>query len=146
MRPDHWPRTLRMASAKLHDVMITNEDFATSIAQAPDGALLFVDPPYFNAAQDKFYIPSFPADSHVRLADTLRQHASRLSFLLTYDDCAEVRALYDWATSAEANAWTYCLSHEPDKSRKGKRSKGKEVFIRNYAVCSEAIFAMASTR
>jgi DNA adenine methylase len=131
MVPAHWPRAILSASAKLQNVELTNEDFETVINRVEDGSLLFVDPPYFNVDQDKFYPKSFDTDRHLKLCDVLRQHAARLSFLLTYDDCAPIRKMYDW-TNIEAQEWNYCLDQKKKADREGKRAKGKEIFIRNY--------------
>ena len=143
MAPKNWPKAIRAASAKLQSVDITNLDFASVIDQAEDGSLLFVDPPYYNADQDKFYTVAFTQDCHVRLCDVLRRNAERLSFLVTYDDCDVIRTMYDWVANLEANEWTYCLSRSDDQKtktdRKGKRTKGKELFIRNYKLVSDVV-------
>lgn len=138
MRPENWPRNLRRTSKKLQDVKITCQDFQWVIENAPDGAFLFVDPPYFNADQDKFYTCSFSYQDHLRLMEVLRKHAWRLKFLITYDNTPEVRALYDWATGLYDREWNYTISRTDDqkkngdKEKRGERSKGKEVFIVNY--------------
>lgn len=143
MRPENWPKAIRAASAKLQSVAITNADFETSIDQAPDGSFLFVDPPYFNADQDKFYTVAFDKADHGRLSDTLQRNSKRLSFLLTYDDCAAIRALYGWSKEVDAKEWNYCISRSDDQktktAAKGKRAKGKEVFISNYTTAKDAL-------
>lgn len=145
MVPDNWPKTIRAASAKLQSVDITNQDFATVIDAAADGSLLFVDPPYYNADQDKFYSMAFTRECHIRLCEVLRRNTDRLSFLVTYDDCDEIRSMYDWVGNLEANEWTYCLSRSDDQKTKtgckGTRSKGKEIFIRNYKPTKDDVIA-----
>ncbi len=136
MQPKNWPRHLRRCSAKLQGVQLTCLDFARVIEQAPDGAFLFVDPPYFNADQDKFYTYSFTPADHLRLAEMLHAHSHRLSFLLTYDNIPEVRVLYTWAGRLLDKEWNYTISRTDDQTKKtmdrGKRSMGREVFILNY--------------
>ncbi|MDQ2807095.1 MAG: DNA adenine methylase [Chloroflexota bacterium] len=136
MQPKNWLRHLRRCSAKLQGVQILCADFAQIIEQAPDGAFLFVDPPYFNADQDKFYTYSFTHADHLRLAAALHAHSHRLSFLLTYDNSPEVRALYGWAALLLDKEWNYTISRTDDQTKKttdrGKRSMGREVFILNY--------------
>lgn len=133
MIPENWPRVIRAASEKLQDVAITNDDFEQTIENAPDGALLFVDPPYFNADQDKFYTISFNPEDHRRLANCLEKHAGRLRFLLTYDNCEDIREMYHWADNRIAEEWNYCISRTDDQKNgtkdKGKRKKGQEIFI-----------------
>jgi DNA adenine methylase len=136
MQPKNWPGHLRKCSAKLQGIEITCSDFEQVIEQAPDDAFLFIDPPYFNADQDKFYTHSFNRESHYRLEQVLHQHSHRLRFLLTYDNSPEVRRMYHWSTQMLDKEWNYTISRTDDQSKKtsakGKRSMGKEIFITNY--------------
>ncbi len=136
MQPKNWPGHLRKCSAKLQGVEITCFDFEQVIAQAPDDAFLFIDPPYFNADQDKFYTHSFTRESHYRLERVLHLYSHRMRFLLTYDNSPEVRRMYHWSTQMLDKEWNYTISRTDDQSKKttvkGKRSMGKEIFITNY--------------
>ncbi len=136
MQPKNWPAHLRRCSAKLQGVELTCEDFERTVEQAPDGAFLFVDPPYFNADQDKFYTHSFDKHSHYRLAKLLREQSPRLNFLITYDNSPQIRLLYNWATQMLDKEWNYTINRTDDQTKKttdkGKRYMGKEVFILNY--------------
>ncbi|OGG48416.1 DNA adenine methylase [Candidatus Kaiserbacteria bacterium RIFCSPLOWO2_12_FULL_52_8] len=136
MRPENWPRNILRTSEKLKGVKLTSLDFEDVIDQAPDGAFLFLDPPYFNADQDKFYTHSFAKDDHFRLSDVLRRHADRLTYLITYDNSPEVREIYSWANHILEKEWNYTISRTDDQKtkikRKGSRSKGREIFILNY--------------
>lgn len=144
MRPENWPRHLRKCSSKLQGVIITNLSYQQVIDEAPDGAFLFVDPPYFNADQDKFYTHSFTKKDHFDLEETLRLNSSRLNFLLTYDNTEEVREIYYWCNQLDKE-WNYTISRTDDQKKKkdngkekeepkkkGTRSKGKEIFLLNY--------------
>lgn len=136
MRPENWPRHLRKTSKKLQRVKVTSLDFEEVLEQVEDGAFLFVDPPYFNADQDKFYTVSFSEDEHYRLASVLERNRHRFNFLITYDNSPEVRELYVWATHMYDREWNYTINRTDDQKngtdRKGSRYKGKEVFILNY--------------
>lgn len=140
MRPENWPRNIRRTSEKLQGVKITSCDFEAVIKAAPDGAFLFIDPPYFNADQDKFYTHSFSKDDHYRLCCILKEHTGRFKFLLTYDNSPEVRKLYDWATEMHDKEWNYTINRTDDQKNgqkkennfRGERYKGKEIFIVNY--------------
>lgn len=140
MRPENWPRNIRRTSEKLQNVEITCSDFQQVINAVPDGAFLFVDPPYFNADQDKFYVHSFSRNDHYRLCGVLREHKDRIKFLITYDNSPEVRGLYEWATQMHDKEWNYTINRTDDQKNgqkkehnfKGGRYKGKEVFILNY--------------
>ena len=145
MLKENWPHAIRAASDKLHGVTLTNEDYESVLDRIEDGTLLFVDPPYFNADQDRLYPMAFSFMDHVHLAIALRRHAKRLSFLLTYDSCPEIRSLYDWVERIDDNEWSYRINRSDDQTtkhrRKGSRGKGKELFIRNYTLLNDRFFS-----
>lgn len=136
MRPENWPRNIRRTSAKLQNVKLTFLDFEEVIEEAANGAFLFVDPPYFDTDQDKFYAHTFKRDDHFRLCNVLKKNSKRLKFLLTYDNSPEVRELYEWAPAILDKEWNYTINRTDDQknrtNRKGTRYKGKELFILNY--------------
>ncbi|MBI4299419.1 MAG: DNA adenine methylase [Chloroflexi bacterium] len=138
MRPENWPRNIRRVSAKLQGVKLTSLDFETVIKEAEDEAFLFIDPPYFNRDQDKFYTHSFTREDHFRLCDVLRRHKDNVRFLLTYDNSPEVKELYQWANMILEKEWNYTINRTDDQknhtARKGTRYKGKEFFILNYSM------------
>ena len=142
MRPENWLPHLRTTSDKLQGVELLSEDFENIIAGLPDGCFLFVDPPYYDADQQKFYNCTFTPEDHERLAVCLRDNRKRLPFLLTYDDSSEVRNMYDWAGRIDERQWNYTINRTDDqrngvKKANGFRSsryKGREIFIRNYDV------------
>lgn len=140
MRPENWGRSILKTSEKLNNVKFTNLDFEDVIDNAPDDSFLFVDPPYFNADQDKFYEYSFSKDDHFRLNECLKRNNNRLKFLLTYDNSIEIREMYYWATAILDKEWNYTINRTDDQTKnknrstdKSSRYKGKEVFILNYA-------------
>ena len=136
MQPKNWPTAIYSASRKLQGVELLNQDFEEVINNAEDGALLFVDPPYFNADQDKFYPNAFTKKCHLRLCDVLRRNSQRLKLFITYDNCNEIKEMYAWAQNIYDKEWNYCISRTDDQKNgsnvKGTRKKGKELFILNY--------------
>lgn len=77
----------RMAS-----VVVENQDFETLIRHYDRlDAFFYADPPYFST--EDMYAVGFGWDDHVRLRDTLRDINGK--FLLSYNDCPEIRELYD---------------------------------------------------
>lgn len=136
MRPENWPRNIIRTSDKLQGVRLTVLDFEKVIDEADDGAFLFIDPPYFNADQDKFYTCSFNRDDHLRLCEALRRNRRRCNFLLTYDNSVEVGYMYEWAETILEKEWNYTINRTDDQKngtrQKGTRYKGKELFIMNY--------------
>ena len=141
MRPENWTRNIMRTSEKLENVKITSLDFAEVIEATPNNGFLFIDPPYFNADQDKFYSHSFDHDDHDRLSEILKEHKKRIKFFITYDECDEIIELYEWAKHIEPAEWNYTISRTDDQKKsakaksplgKGVRKKGKELFILNY--------------
>jgi DNA adenine methylase len=145
MRPGNWPRNILRTSAKLRRVKLTNWDFEQTINSAKDGAFLFVDPPYFNADQDKFYAHSFERDDHFRLCRVLKKNSKRLRLLITYDNSPVIRDLYSWSRAIYDKEWNYTINRTDDQKngtdRRGTRYRGREVFIVNYnSVSQEMLF------
>ncbi len=136
MRPENWPRNILRTSAKLQGVELTSLDFEKVIENAPNNSFVFIDPPYFNADQEKFYAYSFKKDDHFRLNKILKKHKKRFKFLLTYDDSTEIRGLYGWAHAMHEKQWNYTINRTDDQKngtdKKGARYKGHELFIVNY--------------
>jgi len=136
MQPKNWPANIRRTSQKLQGVRLTSLDFEEVIDNAPNGALLFIDPPYFNADQDKFYTHSFKKNDHYRLEKCLARNAHRLHQFITYDNSTEIRELYHWMEEMHDKEWNYCIQRTDDQKngskRKGERYKGKELFLLNY--------------
>lgn len=136
MQPKNWPRNILRTGEKLQNVKLTCGDFENIIDQAPNRSLVFIDPPYFNADQDKFYNHSFKQEDHYRLRDCIKRNSRRLSIFITYDNTDEIRSLYSWMPEMHDQEWNYCIQRTDDQKngtvRKGERYKGKELFILNY--------------
>ena len=148
MGPKNWPVHLRAVSARLQGVEIKSEDFEPVIDGLPKGAFIFVDPPYYNADQKKFYSCNFGVDDHKRLSECLQRNSRRLLFMVTYDNSPEVRELYDWCDVFEEQEWQYTINRTDDQKNgrkladgyKSKRQKGRELFIKNYDIESMPLF------
>ena len=74
------------------NVVIENQDFETLIRHYDrSDAFFYADPPYFST--EDMYEVGFGWDDHVRLRETLGRIKGK--FLLSYNDCPEIRELYD---------------------------------------------------
>ena len=96
--PPHMTKQIKHLSEILGPPLklsITAVDFKDTIADTSEKALLYLDPPYYVKGND-LYQCAFTLDDHIRLALALRD--TKHKWLLSYDDCPEVRALYKWAT------------------------------------------------
>ena len=140
MRPENWPRQLLKNSAKLQGVELSSRTAIDVIDNLPDGSLAFVDPPYFNADQDKFYTKFFSRQDHLDLVECIRRNNDRLKFFITYDNCDEIRELYSFMPNMYDKEWNYCISRTDDQKQgrkladgyQGTRKQGQELFILNY--------------
>lgn len=140
MRPENWPRQLLKNSAKLQGVELSSRTAIDIIDNLPDKSLAFVDPPYFNADQDKFYTKFFSRQDHLDLVECIRRNKDRLKFFITYDNCDEIRELYSFMPNMYDKEWNYCISRTDDQKQgkkladgyQGTRKQGKELFILNY--------------
>ena len=108
-------------SQRLNVVVIENKDFEDLIRQYDrTDALFYCDPPYFET--EKYYRARFQESDHKRLADVL--HSIKGRFLLSYNDCPQVRELY-----------ADCII-EPVSRRNTLSAQSvdgyKEVLVRNY--------------
>ena len=140
MTPKNWPRNIKRTSEKLQGVELTCRTAIDCIHDLPDDSLVFTDPPYFNADQDKFYTKFFSRQDHLDLVECIREEKDRLKFFITYDNCNEIRELYNFMPNMYDKEWNYCISRTDDQKNgkkledghKGQRDKGKELFILNY--------------
>lgn len=113
---------LQAISRRLNRVVIENQDF-TKILKTYDrpGTLFYLDPPYYDA--EKYYPDRFQPEDHERLKDSLQK--IRGKFLLSYNDCPEIRKLY-----------SEYIMHEVDRQNnlitKFGGGRYKEVLIKNY--------------
>ena len=141
MRPENWGRQLRKNSHKLQNVMLTSMSYEKLFSRKfKNDTFMFIDPPYFNADQDKFYRETFTYEDHVKLSHILQTQEKNFKFLLTYDNSDEIKEIYSWAQNMSDKEWRYCISRSDDQKKglklkdghKGKRSLGKEIFIYNF--------------
>lgn len=87
------------------------------LLEESDNSVIFLDPPYFQKG-NSLYQHSFSEKDHIRLSNILK---NKNKWLLSYDDCSEIRALYEWAKIEEVDI-NYSIT--------GARSK-KELLISN---------------
>ena len=79
-------------------INVSSEDGIEFIERLePRSTFYFIDPPYFEKGPT-LYLNALDADYHGRLASSLKDLSDE-AWVLTYDDCPEVRRLYQgWAT------------------------------------------------
>ena len=109
------------ATAEVRGNCCTNLDFADVIEDTHCRGLLYLDPPYYIKGND-LYQHGFTDEDHERLANALRdtEHA----WVLSYDDCHEVRQLYRWATIEPLDV-NYSITAIKDKDTGNRLSRTK---------------------
>jgi DNA adenine methylase len=80
--------------------------------------MFFIDPPYFRKGQT-LYLSDLDVEYHAALADRLRE-MSEESWVLTYDDCPEIREMYAGWASVRPFGLRYAAA---------ERRSGREVLI-----------------
>ncbi len=117
---------LELLPKALDSTQITNLDFEDVICAPGKDVFVFLDPPYFTASKLYGRGGSLHNFDHEHLAKVLTKTKHR--FLITYDDCPEIRELYDWA-----NIKPWRLQYGMNNCNLQNASKiGAELFISNY--------------
>jgi DNA adenine methylase len=102
-------------------ITITNMDAEDYIRQfiphMPANCLVYLDPPYYNKAND-LYFNAYNTSDHTRLAEAI-QNDIRHKWMLSYDGIPQILDLYP-----DRRKFLYGLQYTA-----GKSYKGKEVFI-----------------
>ena len=108
---------------RMANVVVENQDFETLIKHydRPD-SFFYADPPYFSS--EGMYEVGFGWDDHVRLRDTLK--GIKGNFLLSYNDCEEIRELYDGFSLLDFSR-THAMVQRYEAGR-----EFKELLIGNY--------------
>ncbi len=83
-----------------YDTLIHACDFAKTIELGTTKSFIYVDPPYYDKGSSLYQF-SFDEKDHERLANSLKSVDS--TWLLSYDDCPQVRDLYQWAEIEEVS-------------------------------------------
>lgn len=97
-------------------IQVSGEDAAVFIGRiseiaAGDPALVYLDPPYFDKGR-LLYMNCFAAGDHEQLGLLMQQQ--QIHWIMTYDDCPEIRKVYAWA-----NYRKFTLKYSAYESRKG---------------------------
>jgi DNA adenine methylase len=113
--------------AALDDVKISCVDFEEVVTAPGKDVFIFLDPPYFTATRLYGKNGNLHAFDHERLSSALKRSPHR--FLITYDDCEEIRRLYKWAPKVESWSLQYGMNN---CNREHLSKVGCELFISNY--------------
>ena len=106
---------LERIAAERERISVTGVDGIDLISTLdPESTFFFIDPPYFKKGPT-LYLNGLNPGYHTRLANKLKS-MSASAWALTYDDCPEVRQLYDgWAA-----VHPFSLRYSAQQSREGR--------------------------
>jgi DNA adenine methylase len=103
----------------------TSLDFEDVINDRETDAVIYLDPPYYEKGND-LYQHGFFTEDHIRLSETLKKTTHR--WVLSYDDCPEIRKLYRWANIKTIKEVGYSITATKDGEKRKSRTKS-ELFI-----------------
>lgn len=87
-------------SFEIRNHMCSAYDFEILLQPSNSKSIIYLDPPYYNKAFNLYQF-SFSNDDHVRLSKFLKETGHK--WILSYDDCPEIRHMYSWAKIEEVN-------------------------------------------
>ncbi|MEM8640222.1 MAG: DNA adenine methylase [Cyanobacteria bacterium P01_G01_bin.54] len=124
--------TLKALQGRLDRVKLTNLDYAELLQEPGEQVFIFLDPPYLSAERSGLYGKAGDLHrgfDHQRLTQTLKNCGH--DWLMTIDDCPEVRQLYNWA---HQRSWQKSYGMTNTGGRKSKR--GAELLVANFPLDS----------
>jgi DNA adenine methylase len=112
----------------LSGVRITNLDFEPVINEPGEDVFLFLDPPYYSTTNSRLYGKKgdlHEGFDHERFAKVMQ--STHHKWLITYDDCDEVRSLFSFA-----HILPWSLQYGMNNYGQDTAGIGSELFIANY--------------
>jgi DNA adenine methylase len=124
---------LKLASEIIKDFEITHGDYEKLLFEDGEGVFIFLDPPYYSTAKSKLYGKNgnlHLSFDHERFAANMKK--CKHLWLITYDDCTEVRELFSFAY-----IYPWELQYGMNNYKRKTARKGRELFITNYRISFE---------
>ena len=111
------------------NVKVTPYDYQDVVLAKGEEVFLFLDPPYFSTTESRLYGKNgflHTAFDHERFVNIMKK--CKHKWLITYDDCPQVRDLFDFAIIEE---WS--LQYGMNNYQQDSAKRGRELFISNYS-------------
>ncbi len=121
---------LKNISPYLEKVLVTCGDYEELLVEDGKEVFLFLDPPYYQPTKSKLYGIKGNLHTnfnHQRFAEKAKR--CKHKWLLTYDDCSEIRDLFNFANITELQV-QYGMNNYKQKHA----TVGRELIITNYTV------------
>ena len=124
-KPKNLWKSFTKWTDRLKFVTVENMSFEELVKKYDkEETFFYLDPPYFN--YESYYSSWFKKDQHILLRDTLKNIKGK--FLLSYNDCKEIRELYKDFKILNSKEINYTLGSNVYK----KEKKVSELYICNY--------------
>ncbi|MEH2013633.1 DNA adenine methylase [Nostoc sp.] len=127
--------TLKNLTTVLKDVYLTNLDYEKVIREPGEDVFIFLDPPYLSAKSSGLYGKNgdlHKTFDHIRLSKVLKDCSHKCSWLMTIDNCPEIKELYNWAD--DQLEWEKAYGMTNLRGQKSRR--GAELLIANFPIKS----------
>jgi DNA adenine methylase len=111
----------KFSKFQVRENQCTALDFSKVVEDRKHPALIYLDPPYFIKGNELYQF-GFTLEDHQRLARCLKDTSHK--WVLSYDDCPEIRELYKWAEMEIINV-NYSITALKDKSTGDRTSRQK---------------------
>jgi len=117
----------------LKNTKITNLDYEEVVEDPGENVFIFLDPPYYSTTASRLYGDNGDLHAnfdHKRFSQVMK--ACKHKWLITYDDCDEIRELFSFA-----HIVPWSLQYGMNNYGKDSAGKGRELFIANYPLTEE---------
>lgn len=124
--PKHIIKKIDAIHYQLEKYIITCANVSFEAVLNHSKSLVYLDPPYFIKGND-LYQHGFTEQNHIDLADSLKH--SDHNWLLSYDDCDEIRQLYTWAKIETIESVKYSITASKSADGERKSTHKSELLI-----------------
>lgn len=116
-------KIIRKIAAERDNIELYNLDaveFIKKIEDIDKNCFIFFDPPYYHNGKD-LYVNFYKNEDHINLSKSIIDNLQDYKWILTYDDCIEIRNIYSQLkknTYKNIKKKTYTLSYTAGNARK----------------------------
>ena len=114
----------------IQNIEITNQDYNNILKKRGKDVFLYLDPPYFSSTKSMLYGTNGDLHknfNHELFAKNIKK--CKHHWLITYDDCPEIRDLFDFA---HIDCWD--MAYGMTNVNRLKSRRGNELIITNYEI------------
>lgn len=128
--PEYLCRRIEELHYLLHKshIVLTSLDFS-QLFIGGEQSLFYLDPPYFKKGEELYEFAN--EELHGRLCNVLKE--TKADWVLSYDDCKEIRELYAWANIEEiVVGYSITATKDKDTGKNYSRIKKELLITKDY--------------